>query len=126
MSEPTKDATLDEKIETVNANLKPLYKQRYDNSLLMEALDVMISLLSDEDSDKPSKEFQTKRKTEVEKELARTQQLIKFFEAKLKPLQEEQKSAQVKVPPVDKPTVTEPAPTHENGKREPIKENSNE
>lgn len=102
----TNDATLDEKIETVNANLKPLYKQRYDNSLLMEALDVMISMLSDDDSDKTTKEFQTKRKAEVEKELARTQQLIKFFEAKLKPLQAEQQST-----PADEETATKaPAP----------------
>lgn len=86
------DATLTEKIETINANLKPLYKQRYDNLLLMEALDVMLSILSDDESDKQSKEFQSKRKTEVEKEFARTQKLIAFFEAKLKPLQEELKS----------------------------------
>lgn len=88
-----RDATLEEKIETLNANLKPLYKQRYDNSLLMEALDVMIGLFSDDESDKQSKEFQQKRKAEVEKELARTQQLIKFFEGKLKLLQEEKQPA---------------------------------
>lgn len=106
MTEPIRDATLEEKIEYINSNLKPLYRGRYEKGLLIEALSMLIDVFGDDttlnDADKKSKEFQIERRKEIEKELAHDVKMIEFFEGKLKPLQAAKESA-----PADKPTVTE-------------------